>query len=275
MNLNPRQSAIVEAVQAEGPQSLETLSARFGVSVQTLRRDVTLLAESGLLARFHGGVRQPAPVLENLAYTQRERLNARAKQCIADTVAKCVPDGSSLMLGVGTTMEAIARHLLRHKRLRVITASLNVAAILADNRECEVLVACGQLRHADRALVGEAAVDFIRQFKVDIGLLGISGIEHDGTLRDFDFHEVRMARAIMQQSREVWVATDLSKLERPAMVAVGHLGEIDRLFVDAPLPAAFVTLLDETGVAYVVANGCDRGEASAEQAEKLQSDQHQ
>lgn len=254
MKLNPRQTSIIDALRCEGPQSLEGLSARFSVSVQTLRRDVSLLAGAGLLSRFLGGVRLPISTTENLAYLQREQLNAQAKSGIGRAVAERVPNGSSLIMNIGTTIEAVARALLQHQGLRVITNNLNVAAILAANRECEVIVSGGQLRHADRALVGEAAVDFIRQFKVDIGLMGISGIERDGTLRDYDFREVKVAQAVLQQSREVWVVADVSKLDRPAMVEVAHLDQVDKLFVDSPLAEPFAGLVEASSVQCIVAS---------------------
>ena len=80
------------------------------------------------------------------------------------------------------------------------------------------------MRSRDRGIVGEVTVDFIQQFKVDIGLIGISAIEADGTLRDFDYREVKVARAIIEHSREVWLAADHSKFNRPAMVELGAAG---------------------------------------------------
>ncbi|OYT88879.1 MAG: DeoR family transcriptional regulator [Burkholderiales bacterium PBB6] len=248
MTPNPRQSELLDAVRAQGAQSVEALAERFGVTLQTVRRDVKLLAEAGLLARFHGGVRVPTSTTENIAYRQREALNAEGKQRIAKAIAAQVPDGSSLLINLGTTTEAVARELLQHKGLRVITNNLNVAAILADNPECEVIVTGGVVRHRDRGIVGEAAVEFIRQFKVDIGIIGISGIEADGTLRDYDYREVQVARAIIEQSRQTWLATDHGKFNRPAMVEVAHIAQIDVLFTDAAPPAPFPGLLADAGV---------------------------
>jgi DeoR family glycerol-3-phosphate regulon repressor len=159
-----------------------------------------------------------------------------------------VPAGCALIINIGTTTEAIARELLRHKGLRVITNNLNVAAILSDNPDCEVIVAGGIVRSRDRGIVGELTVDFIKQFKVDIGLIGISGIEADGTLRDYDYREVKVARAIIEHSREVWVGADHSKFNRPAMVEVAPFDQIDMLFTDAAPPAPFPHLLKEAGV---------------------------
>jgi DeoR family glycerol-3-phosphate regulon repressor len=142
----------------------------------------------------------------------------------------------------------VARELLKHQGLRVITNNLNVAAILSGNPDCEVIVTGGVVRHRDRGIVGAAAVDLIRQFKVDIGLIGISGIEADGTLRDYDVREVQVARAIIEHSREVWVVADQSKFNRPAMVALARMDQIDMLFSDAPPPPPFQALLAEAGV---------------------------
>lgn len=251
MTPNPRQAELLNEVRARGAVSVEALAERFGVTLQTVRRDVTLLADAGLLARFHGGVRVPGSTTENIAYRQRQQLNEAAKQRIARTVAQAVPAGCSLIINIGTTTEAIARELLHHRGLRVITNNLNVAAILSDNPDCEVIVAGGVVRGRDRGIVGEATVDFIQQFKVDIGLIGISAIEADGSLRDFDYREVKVARAILAQSRQVWLAADHSKFNRPAMVELARLDQVDRLYTDEPLPEPFPALLAEAGVACV------------------------
>jgi DeoR family transcriptional regulator, glycerol-3-phosphate regulon repressor len=254
MTPNPRQSLLLDEVRARGSVSVEALSEQFGVTLQTVRRDVKLLSDAGLLARFHGGVRLPSSTVENIAYRQRQQLNESGKQRIARQVAKAVPNGCSLIINIGTTTEAIARELLHHKGLRVITNNLNVAAILSDNPECEVIVAGGVVRSRDRGIVGEVTVDFIKQFKVDIGLIGISGIESDGTLRDFDYREVNVARAIIEHSREIWLAADHSKFNRPAMVELAQLSQIDRLFTDAHPPSPFPSLLHDAGVQLTISD---------------------
>ena len=218
------------------------------MTLQTVRRDVQRLAEVGLLTRFHGGVRLPSSTTENIAYRQRQAMQSEGKLRIARAIAERIPNGCSLIMNIGTTIEAVARELQHHRGLRVITNNLNVAAILSDNPGCEVIVAGGIVRSRDRGIVGEVTVEFIRQFKVDIGLIGISGIEADGSLRDFDYREVNVARAIMAHSRQVWLAADHSKFNRPAMVELARFSELDRLFTDAAPPAPFPALLSEAGV---------------------------
>ena len=255
MTPNPRQAALLDAVRTEGPQRVESLAARFGVTLQTVRRDLALLTDAGLLARFHGGVRLPATgsTTENIAYRQRQALHAEGTQRIARAVAAAVPQGCSLVINLGTTTECVAQALMQHRGLRVITNNLNVAATLSGNPDCEVIVTGGVVRGRDRGIVGESAVDFVRQFRVDIGLVGISGIEPDGTLRDFDYREIQVARAILAASREVWLCADASKFHRPAMVELARLDQVDRLFTDAAPPAPFPALLADAGVDLVVA----------------------
>ena len=248
LNSNPRQIRLMEVVRQRGSVAVEELAEVLEVTLQTVRRDVQRLADAGHVARFHGGVRMPGSTIENIAHTQRETLNAAGKAAIARAVAAEVPNGCSLIINIGTTAEAVTRALRRHTGLRVITNNLNVASILCANPDCEVIVAGGVVRMRDHGIVGEAAVDFIQQFKVDIALIGISGIEADGSLRDFDYREVKVAQTIIEHSREVWLAADTSKFHRPAMVKLATLSQIDRLFTDAHPPAPFPALLDEAGV---------------------------
>lgn len=254
MNSNPRQIKLLDVVRAHGSASVEQLADKLDVTLQTVRRDVQRLSEAGLLTRFHGGVRMPSSTIENIAHRQRESLNAEGKARIARAVARRIPNDCSLILNIGTTTEAIAKALLSHKGLRVITNNLNVAAILCGNTDCEVIVAGGVVRARDRGIVGEAAVDFMRQFRVDIAVIGISGIEPDGSLRDFDYREVKVAQTIIEHAREVWLAADSSKFNRPAMVELARLSQIDRLFTDMPPPEPFPALLEEADVSCEVAH---------------------
>ena len=243
VNLNPRQLNLLGVVRSRGSVTVEKLAEKLGVTLQTVRRDVHRLDEAGLLTRFHGGVRVPSSTTENIAHQQRESLNAEGKLRIARAVAAHIPNDCSLILNIGTTTEAVAKALLQHTGLRVITNNLNVAAILSRNLTCEVIVAGGVVRARDLGIVGEAAVSFIRQFKVDIALIGISGIEDDGSLRDYDYREVLVAQTIIEHAREVWLVADSSKFNRPAMVELATLSQIDRLYTDATPPEPFPALL--------------------------------
>lgn len=238
MNATARQTQIVELVRQEGYVTVETLAERFQVTPQTIRRDISLLQDRALLRRFHGGVTAPGSV-ENFAYSTRQVLCLEEKRRIARLAARQVPDNASLFLNIGTTTEEVARALLGHRGLRVITNNINVANILYSNASCEVIVAGGVIRARDGGIVGEATLDFVRQFKVDVGIIGISGIDQDGTLLDYDYREVRVARAIIDNSRQVFLVADHTKFGRNAMVRLASIGEVHALFTDREPPPPF------------------------------------
>lgn len=247
-----RRERIVELVRRQGFVSIEALSQQFEVTPQTIRRDINALCAKALLRRYHGGAGLPSSV-ENIAYPTRQVLCLEEKRRIARLVARHIPDRASLFINIGTTTEEVAKALLDHDGLRVITNNLNVAALLAGKAGFQVIVAGGTVRARDRGIVGEATVDLIRQFKVDYGIIGISGIDLDGTLLDFDYQEVRVAQAIMESSRKVYLVADHTKFGRSAMVRLGSLARIDALFTDAEPPAAIRELMRAEGRELLVA----------------------
>ncbi len=247
-----RRERILELVRRQGFVAIEALAQHFEVTPQTVRRDINALCDSDQLRRFHGGAGLPSSV-ENLAYSTRQVLHLEEKRRIARSLARHIPDRASLLINIGTTTEEVAKALLDHARLRVITNNLNVASILSGNPEFEVIVAGGVVRSRDRGIVGEATIDLIRQFKVDIGIIGISGIDADGTLLDFDYREVRVAQSILENARQVFLAADHSKFGRDAMVRLGQMSQIDALFTDQPPPPAMRRMLEAAEVAVHVA----------------------
>ena len=246
-----RQAKIQELVQANGFVTIDFLAREFDVTPQTIRRDINTLSQHGTIHRYHGGAGIGSST-ENVAYNQRKVLCFKEKQRIAHMVAAQIPDHASLFINIGTTTEAIAHALTGHRRLRVITNNLNVASIMSTNENYEVIVAGGLVRPRDCGIIGEATIDFIQQFRVDYGIIGISGIDLDGTLLDFDYREVRAARAIIDNSRKVFLAADHTKFGRNAMVRLGNIDEIDALFTDRQPPASLIEVLHQAEVALYV-----------------------
>lgn len=251
--LTSRQHQIYELVCAQGFLTVEHLAEQFNVTRQTIRKEVNELAARALVQRFHGGAGLPSS-LENASYGMRRVLYLTEKRRIARLVANHIPERASLFINIGTTTEEVAKELVTRKGLRVITNNLHVANILAENDEIEVIVAGGLVRGRDRGIIGELTVDFINQFKVDFGIIGISGIDADGSLLDYDYREVLVARAIIANSRRVFLATDASKFGRSAMVRLGHLSQVDDLFTDQDPPESLRAVLASIDTAVHVAS---------------------
>ncbi|MCI5077886.1 DeoR/GlpR family DNA-binding transcription regulator [Oricola sp.] len=249
--LPPRQMDILDLARRKGRVDVETLAAHFSVTPQTIRKDLNDLCDMERLHRVHGGAVFPSSTV-NLAWQERRDIASGAKQRIADRAASLIPDGSSVILNIGTTVEQVAHGLRRHHDLMVITNNLNVATILSDAPGVELVISGGMVRKADGGIVGEAAIDLIRQFKVDCAVIGASAIDADGALLDFDYREVRVARAILEQARVKMLVADTTKFERRAPVQIGHLGDIDTFITDAAPPDEIAEICARAGVDLIV-----------------------
>lgn len=250
--VNPRQTEIVKLARGAGRVTVEELVSRFSVTPQTIRKDLNELCDLGVLQRFHGGAMFAAGVA-NVGYESRRNMSTAAKHAIGERTAALIPNNCSLFINIGTTTEEVARALHDHRGLMVITNNLNVAQLLRGYSHIDVIVAGGVLRHADGGIVGEATVDFIRQFKVDFAVMGVSGIDTDGSLLDYDFREVSVSRAIMAASRRSILVADAMKFSRSAPVRIGHLADLDTLVTDDPLEPDIARICAEHKVAVELA----------------------
>lgn len=247
-----RQPEIIEIARREGKVTVEGLAEHFGVTLQTIRRDLKELGEAGKLERVHGGAVLSSGV-SNIGYEERRNLFTEAKQRIAKACAADIPEQTSIFLNIGTSTEAVAHELLQHRDLLVVTNNMNIPRILIANPECQIVVAGGQLRRADGGLVGKLTIEAVSQFKFPVAVIGCSALDEDGDLLDFDVQEVNVSQTIIKQSRKVFLVLDSSKLSRSAPSRIAPLSDIDTVFTDQPLPNDLADRCRDWGVRVVVA----------------------
>lgn len=252
IDISKRQAEIADLVQKAGFASVEELADRFEVTTQTIRRDVNGLCELGILRRTHGGVEPPAPA-SNIHYSTRQILNLAGKQVIAKQVADVVENNHSIAFSIGTTPEIVMQALVAHDKLAIFTNNLNVAFTASINPSFQVTIAGGRLRHGDRDILGSSARAFFSNYKVDIGVFGVAGVDEDGTLLDFHEDEVSARQSILANSRKSYLVLDHSKFGRSAHVRGGKLSDVDAIFTDRPVPEAFLASLDGTKTRIFVA----------------------
>ncbi|MFT5839552.1 MAG: DeoR family glycerol-3-phosphate regulon repressor [Flavobacteriales bacterium] len=247
MNQTYRHSQIVELIEQKNFISIDELVEYFKVTPQTIRRDLNALAKNNVITRHHGGACLSSST-KNIEYQDRKESNQQAKNNIAKSLAQLIPNDSSLFINIGTTTEAVARALIHHKNLRVVTNNIHVASILSENTSCSIIVAGGEVRNNDGGIIGESTVEFIDQFQMDFGIIGISGIDESGSLLDYDYREVRVSQSIIRNSRQVFLAADQTKFGRNAMVRLGNINEAQHLFTDFEPSKNIKKLLDANGV---------------------------
>jgi DeoR family glycerol-3-phosphate regulon repressor len=242
MPLSKRQAQISEMMRQTDFLRVEDLAILFQVTTQTIRRDLNILTDLGIVRRVHGGVRR-MNTAGNLAYAWRQILNLDAKQIIAHEVAQHVPNDVFIAFSIGTTPEMVSKALLRHTNLRVFTNNLNIALMACTNTTFEITVAGGRLRNQDRDIMGSGMESLFGSYKVDIGIYGVAGVDNDGTLLDFYEEEVRVRQIIRENSRSSYLVLDHSKFGRADHVRGGRIEDATKIFCGRTPPVAILQII--------------------------------
>ena len=250
--LSKRHAEILRMLADEGTVTISELAARLGVSLETVRRDVRPLTENGSVLKIHGAVGLAGQVGE-APFQRRMRENADAKRRIAREMAQFIRDGESVMLDTGTTTSFVARELLGHRRLTVVTNSSDIARTLATVNGNKVYMAGGELRSDSGAAFGVSAIEFIAKFSVTHAIISAGAIDAVSGVMDFDLEEAEFARMMLSRGERSYVVTDHTKLGRRGLVSVAGFDAIGHLVTDAPVGEDLAAVLDAHGTRLVVA----------------------
>ncbi len=247
MELNERQRQIVEMISALGMVSINDLSERFGVATQTIRRDINELCGEGLARRVHGGVEPPKnPV--NLNYRARQILNEDAKRRIGQAAARMIPDGATVLLGIGTTVQFVAEALLNRRDLAIVTNNIEVAGLLCNGPGLDVFMVGGSLRPEDRDIVGPEAIAGYESFVADVAVIGAGALDPDHGILDHKRFDALLSQVLIARAREAILVADVSKWEKQAAHRVGAIGSVGHFVTDS-VPAEVAAFPRQLGTA--------------------------
>jgi DeoR family glycerol-3-phosphate regulon repressor len=228
--LSKRHHDLLKLLEMQGSASIAAIARELGVSMETVRRDIRPLVECGKVLRIHGAVGLAGQMGE-APFERRMRDNAAAKKAIARDVAATIRDGDSLMLDTGTTTSLLARALMGHRRLTVVTNSSDIARTLATVNGNRVYMAGGELRSDSGAAFGNSAVEFVSRFHVQHAIISAGAIDETGIM-DFDLHEGEFARTVLTCGERRVVVSDASKFGGKGFVKVCGFDAVSELVTD-------------------------------------------
>ncbi len=249
-----RQAEILRLLSETGVVRINDLAERLGVSVETIRRDVSSLVAEGAVTRRHGGIMLPSRVRE-APLARRMRENTAAKRAIAAAVAAMIGDGQSVMLDTGSTTSFVARALLDRRRLTIVTNSPDIAQLLAGVHGNTVFLAGGILDQDSGAVLGASANAFAAQFWVDHAIISAGALHPELGVMDHRLEEAEFARAVLRHAARRTVVCDASKFDRTGLVQVAGWSELTALVTDKPPSEHFRAALNRAGVELVLATG--------------------
>jgi len=250
--LSERQAEILSLIESEGAQYIEDLARRYGLTTQTIRRDINYLCDRGYARRFHGGVDVPVEG-RNISANARFEINAAAKQVIARRIAAEIPEGATVLMGIGTSVQYVAEALRDHRDLTIVTNNIDVALTLGDAKHLEVHLTGGIYRPDDRDSVGPDTVRYFQKFHAACCVVGTGGLHPDIGMLEFTHEEAQVTAAIIENAEQRFLAADVSKWFRPAAAKVAPFSRMTRFFTDRlPGDPSIADKLRQSGVDVVI-----------------------
>jgi len=260
MATSKRHRDILRLLERDGTVAIADLARRLNVSLETVRRDVKPLVGDGSVIKIHGAVCLPSVVGE-APFEKRMRENSEAKKDIAGAVARSIRDGDSIMMDTGTTTSFLARELLGHRRLTVVTNSSDIARTLATVNGNKVYMAGGELRSDNGAAFGATAIEFVSRFSVTHAVISTGAVTIDGVW-DYDLEEAEFARMVVSRGKRGVVVTDHSKFGRQGLVKVCDFPRVTELATDFAPPEDIARALEAAGVELMLSSVSQRGKVA-------------
>jgi DeoR/GlpR family transcriptional regulator of sugar metabolism len=242
-----RKQAILAMLKRDGQVIAKTLSEAFGVSEDTIRRDLRELAAEGLLQRVHGGALPSSPAAGD--FVQRQQISADAKSAIARRAASLIAPGQVVLVDGGTTCVQLARQLPPDLRATVVTHSPSVAVELVEHPGIEVVLIGGRLFKHSMVTVGAAAIEAIGHIRADIYFMGVTGVHPTEGLSTGDLEEAYVKRALVARAAEVVVLASAEKLNAASPYVIAEATAATTLMVEADTPQAVTDPFAALGIA--------------------------
>jgi DeoR family fructose operon transcriptional repressor len=246
-----RHEAILERARAQGRVEVGALAEELGVTVETVRRDLTALERLGVVRRVHGGALPVERLTLEPTLAARESQRSEQKQRIAERAVLEIPDGGSILLDSGTTTVAIAGLLPHDKRFTVVTNSIAIASQLSERHDIEFMMLGGRVRRRTGAAVGPWTVDALRDMSIDVAFIGTNGFSVERGFTTPDQAESTAKRAMVTAARRVIVVSDSTKAGQVHLHRFANASEVAMLVTDTGLDDDTTEDFDAAGVEVV------------------------
>ncbi len=213
---------------------VSALAQRYGVSEETIRRDLERLEAEGYARKTYGGAVRLDNEVRELPYTVRKQTNVAAKKRIAERIATLIHDGDSVMLDASTTALFTVQSMAHKHRLTVITNSVEILVSLPSGHDWHVVSTGGRFEGEAMAFYGDVAQRTAGQYYADYAILSCKGLDRQRGISDTSEEVVELKRAMMASVRHTILGVDHSKLDKVSLVHMGELDEVHAVVTDVP-----------------------------------------
>ncbi len=249
-----RHQDILERLQEEKYVEVSDLCKSLNVSAVTIRKDLKILEEKGLLFRTHGGASLDNPYINDRPVNEKEKISVSEKNEIAEAAAQLILENDSIMIASGTTVQALARCIRPKGKLTVITSSLNVTLELIKFKEVEVLQLGGYVRHSSSSVVGNYAAYILDNISCSKLFLSVDGIDLEYGLSTTHLEEAQLNKRMLSAAQKIILLVDSSKFGKKSFAKICDLEQIDEIITDKGISLSLIEKLEEKGITVTVMN---------------------
>ena len=253
MTKEERQELILETLIKHESVQVSDLSTLLEVSAVTVRKDLTELEKENKLYRSHGKAILINPYINNRSVNEKEKLATEEKNEIGKAAAAMITKDDSIIIASGTTVHALARNIRPIHKLTVISASLQVSEILANNEAIEIIQLGGTLRHSSNSVVGKYAEGILSSFCCSKLFLGVDGIDLEFGITTTDVREADLNKEMMRYAQKWIVLADSSKFRRRGFSKIANLEDVDIIITDRGIPDSIACRIEEMGIELIIA----------------------
>jgi DeoR family transcriptional regulator of aga operon len=224
------------------------------VSTVTVRKDLKLLEDKGLLFRSHGSATSVSPYVNDRPVNEKKLIQVREKSLVAFRASQMVNEDEAIIIGSGTTMLSFSKAIPLNIKLTVLTSALNVTTALLDHPNIELIQLGGVIRKSSSSVVGHYAEDMLENFACSKLFLGIDGISTEYGLTTSNMMEAHLNAKMIKSAQKTIVLTDSSKFGKKGFGKICEIDDIDIIITDAGIADSYRERLEERGIEVIIAN---------------------
>ena len=253
MTKEERHALIMDRLAKQGSIMVSDLVRAMNVSSVTIRKDLTELEKQDKLYRSHGKAILMNPYIHNRSVIEKEQLAVDEKRAIGLAAAQLITRDDSIIIASGSTVHAMARNIKPIHRLTVVSASLPVSEILAQNESIDVMQLGGMLRHSSLSVVGQYSETILRDCSVSKLYMGVDGIDFEFGFTTTDMREAELNQKMMAAAQKTIILADSSKFGKRGFAKIGNMEDIDIIITDAGISPQDARAIEEIGIDLIIA----------------------
>lgn len=252
MTIAERHKFILDNLQKAGYVSVAELSKELNVTMVTVRKDLKILEDKGLLYRTHGSATPVAPYVNDRSVNEKKLVHVDQKQRIASTAIDFIQENEAIIIGSGTTVVSFAQAIPKHLNLTVLTGAMNVTMALIDNPNIELVQLGGVVRKSSSSVVGHYAEEMIHAFACSKLFLSVDGVDLEFGLTTTNMMEAHLNMQMIKAVQKTIVLADSSKFGKKGFGKIAAIEDVDVIISDQGLSEHYIQKLEEKGIEVII-----------------------